>query len=167
MRRDYETFWISALEVHFAHDSVNEYFTDFIDMKGRKRTNVSILDTVHELVNQKIPEELDVIPVVWLEDGANSRWTVAGTFNRRLVVFRLLTIFLPDQFRRMRVRKVPRETVNWYLRDGRSKLSTRCHGVYVEVRPGRYVGTGHAPKGEDKYGVRWGAAVQLFNKVKG
>ena len=83
-----------------------------------------------------------MIDVVWLEDqdGSHGRWTVAGTFNRWLVVFRLLAIFRPREHRNMSVRRVPKDKVKWTLANGKRCLSTKCHGIYVEVRPGRYAG---------------------------
>lgn len=160
--QNYQTFWISPLDVHFAHDSVAEYFRPFADRKGRRHENKSILDTVWETATTEIPEELECIDVVWLGDGLHGRWTVAGTFNRRLVVFRLLAIFLPERFRLMKVCRRPEREVRWQLSNGRSKLSTECSGIYVEVRWQRFVGRGLSPAGDDRKGVVWPEAEQLF-----
>ena len=46
------------------------------------------------------PQQLETIDVVWHED----QIYVAGTFNRRLCMYRLLAIFHPSRFGLMRVR---------------------------------------------------------------
>ena len=46
------------------------------------------------------PQQLETIDVVWHED----QIYVAGTFNRRLCMYRLLAIFHPSGFGLMRVR---------------------------------------------------------------
>ena len=102
--------------------------------------------------------------VVWLEDGDHSRWTVAGTFNRRLVVYRLLAIYMPLRFQRLQCTRVPYSSAKWKY-NGRHKLSTQCHGVYVEVRKKDFVGRGKLPRGEDKYGVHWLEADHLLSRL--
>lgn len=167
-KRNWDTFYISPLDVYFAHDSVNEHFQPYWDpIQGRRIECKGILDTVRESVQGGIPVALESFDVVWLEDGdgrQGGRWTVAGTFNRRLVVFRLLAIY--GYKSKMRVKRVPKEKVKWTLSDGRHKLSTKCYGVWVEVRWGRFVGRSHDPKGEKDPGVRWPEAEALFAKAE-
>jgi len=148
---DWQTFWISANEVHFTHDSINEYFQDSQQLK-----NGTILLTVEELATAKeIPKQLERIDVVWIDD--RKRWFVAGTFNRRLCVQRLLHLFLSKKFQRIQVRRVPYDSVKW-IYNGRHKMSTTCDGEGVEVRYEKWVG-------KDRSALRWPAALDLGKRL--
>lgn len=106
-------------------------------------------------MTDKIPKELECIDIVWREE----RWFVAGTFNRRLCMYRLLALFLPDKFRRIQVRRKDPVEVRWHLRDGRDKFSTECLGDYVQIRWGMWVG-------KDWNALQWREASDLHKRLK-
>lgn len=127
-----------------------------------------LLDTFQEMVEEETPKELDCLDVVWLEEGKHSRWSVAATFNRRLAVFRLLSSFFPERFRRMRFRRVPKEGVKWVHADGKPYLSTRVFGVYAEISHHHQIFVGKAlrPSGDDPKGIMWEEAWQRAQAIK-
>ena len=96
-----------------------------------------------------------------------SRWSVAASYNRRLVAFRLLSIFYPEKFRRMQFHSVPLASVSkWFHPTGRPYMSTDCGGIWAEIRYQRFVGQNREPQGHDVKGMRWPDAVDLFRKIK-
>ncbi len=62
----------------------------------------------------------------------------AGTFNRRLCVYRLLALFFPKFFNMIKVRMVGKNHDPKVHFD--EKLSTKCEGEWVEVGHAKYVG---------------------------
>jgi hypothetical protein len=98
----------------------------------------SILDTALECIKVKVPPKIEVLDVVWYDD----RIHVAGTFNRRLCVWRLLCLFRPDDFRYMKVRFIPESKRERAFRHsgGGSKYSTGCQGDWIEIRRRKFVG---------------------------
>jgi len=73
-----------------------------------------------------------MIDVVWHE----GKIYVAGTFNRRLCLWRLLTLFFPRHFKKLKVRFIPeREKQRVFTHgSGETKFNTECQGQWVEVR---------------------------------
>ena len=156
--RNYQTFWASPSEVHFTHDTIIDYFRDF-KKDGKLMQDLTILDSCEVLAAAPtaIPKDLERIDVVWIDD----RWYVAGTFNRRLCMFRLLMIYLPQDFPKFQVRRVPYDKVTWTLRDGRPKMSTTCKGAGVSVRPRPETWVG-----KTRSEVHWPDADNLFLKLQ-
>ncbi|CAE8590964.1 unnamed protein product [Polarella glacialis] len=92
---------------------------------------LSILDSIQELLKPfEEPKELQLIDVVWHEGDLY----VAGTFNRRLCMYRLLAIFVSERFGLIKVRVLSRDLPILRFHE---KLTTRCEGLTVEVRHGR------------------------------
>ncbi|CAE8623007.1 unnamed protein product, partial [Polarella glacialis] len=141
--KNYDKFWVSANDVHFTHNYISDHFQPITLKDGTKIHNKKILDNVEDFAAATgIPTELEQIDVVWKKD----RWFVAGTFNRRLCMYRLLTLFVPEKFPKIQLRRVPHESVKWeYF--GRHKYSTECRGVWVQV------GGQHSNKYVDKDSV--------------
>jgi len=156
-KRYWEPFFISPLDVHFAHDTIKDAF---------RPPYPSILETLRKLATGSLQtQEVECIRVVWSEElewrkgKGDNRWYVAGTFNRRLCMYRLLCIFFPERWRRIQVQRVPNDSVHWTLQSGRHKYSTECQGDAVEIRPGKFVG-----KTEDS--VKWPEASDLLRSLR-
>eukprot|EP00928_Gymnodinium_smaydae_P036222 TRINITY_DN25341_c0_g1_i1.p1 TRINITY_DN25341_c0_g1~~TRINITY_DN25341_c0_g1_i1.p1 ORF type:complete len:954 (-),score=142.69 TRINITY_DN25341_c0_g1_i1:126-2987(-) len=152
----FQPFFMSPLDIHFAHDTISETFQ--APFRG-------ILDTLKELVKGDLTtQEVECIRIVWSEDvdfrkgQGDARWYVAGTYNRRLCMYRLLSIFLPKQWSRVQVYRVPADTVKWTY-NNRHKFSTNCRGEHVQVR-----GRGCVGKSEDS--VSWFAAIDMFKRLR-
>ncbi|CAE8712037.1 unnamed protein product, partial [Polarella glacialis] len=82
-------------------------------------------------------------------------------FNRRLCMYRLLTLFVPEKFPKIQLRRVPHESVKWeYF--GRHKYSTECRGVWVQV------GGQHSNKYVDKTDekLQWPDAAAVGRKIR-
>ena len=62
---------------------------------------------------------------------------MAGTFNRRLCVYRLLVLFFLQRFSFIRARMVDKNAPRV---DFEQKFTTKCAGVWVEVGRDQYVG---------------------------
>ena len=95
--------------------------------------NRSIIDSAVEMVENldQPPVELAMLDVVWYED----RWYVAGSYNRRLALYRLLEFYFPESVgKRIYVRRMDPDRVKWYDRNNLPKLSTNCEGEWVEIR---------------------------------
>ncbi|CAE8660216.1 unnamed protein product, partial [Polarella glacialis] len=156
--KNYDKFWVSANDVHFTHNYISDHFQPITLKDGTKIHNKKILDNVEDFAAATgIPTELEQIDVVWKKD----RWFVAGTFNRRLCMYRLLTLFVPEKFPKIQLRRVPHESVKWeYF--GRHKYSTECRGVWVQV------GGQHSNKYVDKTDekLQWPDAAAVGRKIR-
>ena len=76
-------------------------------------------------------------------------------------MIRLLMIYLPQEFPKFQVRRVPYDKVTWTLRDGRPKMSTTCKGAGVSVRPRPETWVG-----KTRSEVHWPEADILFLKLQ-
>lgn len=190
------THWVSPLQLRFTHDSVSGMFRDF-DKLGVRVQNQTILNSLQEVLETcsggKLPKSLDCLDVCWdPRDGAavdkesagrisaSGKLFLAGTGNRRLTMWRLLAIFFPEKFRRIKVRLVngahPR--VKFV-----QKCTTLCEGRWIQVRkplgslglhPQIFVGlSAHGAADWDAEaedcntkdpGVQWDEAVGLIGK---
>ena len=78
-------------------------WSEYGPKEGRHCTEVSILDTVEEIVSLgKTPDSRLSLEVVWHDE----HLYVAGTYNRRLCVHRLPAIYFPEHVRLINVRIV-------------------------------------------------------------
>ena len=136
----------STQPLHARVDAVRTYINSHtcptVDPKRIDSAEQVRVDAVRTYVHQlETPTEMDLIEVAWYVEDGRPRWTVAATFNRRLVVFRLLAIFLPDKFRFMEVKRVPmssRKLVHESgIMRGKPYHSTKCYGIYVGINKDR------------------------------
>ncbi|CAE7903290.1 unnamed protein product [Symbiodinium necroappetens] len=144
--------WVSPLHVHFTHGSISERFKQEESSFGWKRP--SILDTIRQLLRGCEPSELECLDVSWHK----GRIHVAGSGNRRLCMWRLLCLFHPHQWARIKVKFRSRSDRRLHFS---AALDTECNGDFVEVRHGRYVGKSLHPSGSDP-GVVWAEAWALL-----
>ena len=144
--------WVSPLHVHFTHGSISERFKQEESSFGWKRP--SILDTIRQLLRGCEPSELECLDVAWHK----GRIHVAGSGNRRLCMWRLLCLFHPHQWARIKVKFRSRSDRRLHFS---AALDTECNGDFVEVRHGRYVGKSLHPSGSDP-GVVWAEAWALL-----
>lgn len=90
------------------------------------RCTLSILDSVKEMLrSEQEPQELDIIDVV----RHGGRLYVAGTFNRRLCMYRLLAMYAADRFGRRELLlqdmpSVPRSS--WREKSQRQRAGPEC-----------------------------------------
>merc|ERR1712194_847481 len=98
------TMWfVSPLDICFTHDSISACFKPFL--KDGKMQDLTVLDSVQQLMRPgEEPRELEILEVVWHK----SKLFVAGTYNRRLCMYRLLAIFAPDRYGLIKVRVADR-----------------------------------------------------------
>lgn len=144
-------WFISPLEIRFTHDVINSEFRPFYK-DGQYHKHQSILDSVWEMLrSQNEPPQLRKIDVVW----HNDQIYVAGTFNRRLCMYRLLAIFHPSRFGLITVRV---QEITPQMKFQR-KLSTKCEGRFVEVRQ---AGVKQWIVGQTREDLRWPEALQLL-----
>ncbi|CAE8624260.1 unnamed protein product [Polarella glacialis] len=123
------TWFVSPLDIRFTHNSICDHFLPF-EKDGEVR-RLSILDSIQELLRPfEEPKELQIIDVVWHEGNLH----VAGTFNRRLCMYRLLALFASERFGLIKVRVLNKDLPRLRFDE---KLTTRCEGLTVEVRYGR------------------------------
>eukprot|EP00931_Biecheleriopsis_adriatica_P049210 TRINITY_DN28461_c0_g1_i1.p1 TRINITY_DN28461_c0_g1~~TRINITY_DN28461_c0_g1_i1.p1 ORF type:complete len:1240 (-),score=163.91 TRINITY_DN28461_c0_g1_i1:52-3771(-) len=145
--------WVSPLNVHFSQDSV----ADIFKQERRAWQRQTLLDTLRYLVDQTIePPQLEVLDVVW----HNDKIFVAGSGNRRLCIWRLLGILMPEKWGMIRVRlkDINDSAISWS-----DRYTTKCNGDWVEIRNGRYVGKQLEPDavvGEP--GIQWPEALDIF-----
>lgn len=125
-------WFVSPLDIRFTHDRISEHFRPFTK-DNVEMVRLSILDSAVELLHSDYVRGLDMIDVVWHEGNL----FVAGTFNRRLCMYRLLAIFAPDRFGLIKVRIVEKHGRKVHFYD---KLSTRCNGKWVQIGHVRSVG---------------------------
>lgn len=158
--------WMSPLDIRFTHDSIKDGFRPFRLSNGQPQLEKSILDTTKELLCGQQPEELDELEVV-LERSSKLIF-LAGTGNRRLCMWRMLSLFHPDRWRQIRVRFVDQKDV----RDFDKKMTTLCRGRWIEVRWGRFVGGKKQPDrcwrrsrkaGDLDPGVQWPDATAVLS----
>ncbi|CAE8627439.1 unnamed protein product [Polarella glacialis] len=160
------SWFVSPLQIHFTQQSVSPVFRPFWK-DGALRADLSILHSARELLlgmDTEVPRPLEILDVVWhpvpktqdSDDQVGELLFVAGSFNRRLCMHRLLAIFAPARFGLVKVQVKDREALGQAYWD--SKFTTRCYGNYVEVRagPGRYVGCQASE-------VQWPEACQVFS----
>ena len=115
----HQHFYIHPWQLHFQQDSVNEVFKD-----GRRLADVTV-----ELAERGTLPDTFFLPVFFFL----GRWWVSGG-NRRLTVLRLLSLFRPDVFGRVRVKPVAIPTVYFSNPTGRPKFTTDCGGDSITVR---------------------------------
>ena len=189
--------WISPIDLRFTHDSVREKFRPFRCGGPVVYEDWSILDSARQLARcprksggagagvsaaRSVPRQLDCLDVCW-HGGA---LYLAGTGNRRLTMWRLLALFRPTDFRRVKIQIVNKASP-WVRLD--QKCTTVCEGRWVEVRRDSRSGAqwahgnkhkvlvgqrrcatsspnGGAGTNEDP-GVQWPEAEQLFEQELG
>lgn len=118
-----ETLWLSPLMIHFTHDTINPVFGD-----GKP-----ILQTVENIIRGILDvDDIPRVKVVWLP--SEERFYVAGTYNRRLCAYRLLAIYVPGKFRRIKVQVASLDDPTVHFRE---KKTTACQGRFVHVRVGK------------------------------
>eukprot|EP00927_Polykrikos_kofoidii_P058449 TRINITY_DN5297_c0_g1_i1.p1 TRINITY_DN5297_c0_g1~~TRINITY_DN5297_c0_g1_i1.p1 ORF type:complete len:1029 (-),score=202.14 TRINITY_DN5297_c0_g1_i1:321-3407(-) len=141
------SFWISPLDIHFTHNNINPKFTQ----DSNFTQDLSLLDTLRECLGKSgVPKPVERIDVIWHED----KVYVAGTFNRRLCVHRLLAIFFNRKVRVEFVLQSRKEKV--FMRgDGQTKLSTECGGNWIEVRYSKESGGPHYVGKQLEADPRW------------
>lgn len=148
---------LSPLEIRFTHDSIGENFKPF-RTHGFEH-HVSILDSAEELIHARsLPRELEVIDVV-IHKGETY---VAGTFNRRLCMYRLFTMYFPERFGRIKIRYLDKQKLGQKYWDAR--FTTKCEGRLVEVRC-----TGCRQRrivGQTLAEVSWPEAHALFSRCQ-
>lgn len=127
----YSVHMISPLDLHFTQQKVSERFRPFV--LGSVKKDVSILDSVNEMVTGTAPHDLESLDVVWHEDCI----FVAGSGNRRLTMWRLLALLCPKHWSRMKVRFLPKD--HHRVKFDRY-FDTTCNGNWIEVRHRRFVG---------------------------
>eukprot|EP00933_Yihiella_yeosuensis_P057760 TRINITY_DN5779_c1_g2_i1.p1 TRINITY_DN5779_c1_g2~~TRINITY_DN5779_c1_g2_i1.p1 ORF type:complete len:1133 (-),score=194.20 TRINITY_DN5779_c1_g2_i1:412-3657(-) len=118
--------WVSPLDIHFTHAQISENFKDGHSCFGWRRPG--ILDTIRQLLTGAEPPELDCLDVVWYK----SKIYVAGSGNRRLCMWRLLSIFYPERWAAVRVqfRNAHADPKIHFQK----ALDTDCEGEFVEIR---------------------------------
>lgn len=151
------TFWfVSPLDIGFMHDSISECFNPYrkAEEGGRQvddKEELKILTSARELLEKgEEPRALEVLDVTWYRD----RLYVAGTFNRRLCMYRLLAIFAAERFGLIKVHMVSADEMRLKLKE---RFTTTCEGRWVEIRPGGRVG-------QTRDEVRWPEAVALLGR---
>jgi len=166
--------FISPLDIHFTHDNINPEFSPFLDAVTGKRRHPTLLQTIQDCLGKKVPDQVDMLDVVWHQN----KIFLAGTFNRRLCVWRLLCIFFPERFARVKVKFKPeREKEKLFThRTGETKFSTKCKGDWIEIRWNHFVGKQrdthprwHEESGYDcKFdpGVQWPEAEKLLTAMQ-
>jgi len=124
---------LSPLDIHFTHNNIDEYFSNDQGGKGPH-----LLETLRACLKDEIPDKVDMIDVIWHA----GKVYVAGTYNRRLCVWRLLTLLLPERFKLLKVRFVPERDKQkvFHFKSGETKLTTECEGDWIEIRWQRFVG---------------------------
>eukprot|EP00931_Biecheleriopsis_adriatica_P012820 TRINITY_DN11407_c0_g1_i1.p1 TRINITY_DN11407_c0_g1~~TRINITY_DN11407_c0_g1_i1.p1 ORF type:complete len:640 (-),score=119.93 TRINITY_DN11407_c0_g1_i1:13-1932(-) len=164
--------WISPLDIHFTQDSVSHKFGDWTDEETRVRIrDKTLLDTVREcLENRRAPKRVEAVEVVWHK----GQIYLAGSFNRRLCCWRLLTLYT-SCFSQIKVRFRGEEEkdrgFNW-----KDRFTTDCNGHWVRVRHPQgdlYVGKRiqtdpawwHNDWNADP-GVQWPEAQRLLQRHK-
>ena len=164
--------FVSPLDIRFTHDSISPVFRDFPDpTSGQQRQGLSILVSLREQISSACavaPRTLDILDVCWHED----LLYLAGTGNRRLAMWRLLTIFCEKNCSCVKVRVVERDApaVKFF-----QKLTTKCRGATVRVRredsSKRAVGVGVANScssegdivvGQTAEETSWQEAMEMF-----
>ncbi|CAD7943001.1 unnamed protein product [Amoebophrya sp. A25] len=150
--------WVSPLEIRFAHDSVHPEFKDCDDYRtGVHLRNQGILDSLQEVLESdrrgELPRTLDCLEVCWDPRGVDGgggcsaafgssssivqgrdMMFVAGTGNRRLAMWRLLAIYRPERWRRIKVKFIDARRAWQRSESFRKKWSTPCNGRWVEIR---------------------------------
>jgi len=166
--------FISPLDIQFTHDNIKDTFSPFRDEVTGKLREPTLLDTVKECLGEEIPSKVEMLDVIWHQD----KIYVAGTFNRRLCVWRLISIFFPERSYRLKVRfQHERDKDRLFTHaTGQTKLSTKCDGNWIHIRKDRYVGK--QQKTDDRWyenwgddckfdpGVIWPEAVKLLNGMR-
>jgi len=166
------TYFISPFDVHFTQDSIGVNFSAQDDDPTKKP---SLMETAMECIKEGIPDKIEILDVVWHE----GKVYVAGSFNRRLCVYRLLNIFFPQDFRAMKVRFKPEREKDKLFRftNGDNRFTTYCQGHWIQVRSKvpSYVGKQKDPDprwhsdqdGWHRYdpGVQWPEAHRAFGKL--
>ncbi|CAL1140540.1 unnamed protein product [Cladocopium goreaui] len=117
-------FFVSPLDVRFTHDSISECFSPYVK-DGEQLTNkerLKVLSSAKELLDgDEEPKALEMLDVVWYQ----KELYVAGTFNRRLCMYRLLALFATERFGLIKVQVKSQDE----LRQKFSKsLTTKCKG---------------------------------------
>lgn len=123
-------FFVSPLDVRFTHDSISECFAPYVK-DGEQLTNkerLKVLSSAKELLDgDEEPKALEMLDVVWYQ----KELYVAGTFNRRLCMYRLLALFATERFGLIKVQVKSQDE----LRQKFSKsLTTKCKGQTVKIR---------------------------------
>lgn len=171
--RSYDTYFVSPLDVHFTQDSVSEIFSSQDDDPTKQP---SLLETAAECIKDGIPEKIEILDVIWYE----GKVYVAGSFNRRLCVYRLLSIFAG--LRTMKVRFQPERNREKLFKfaSGKNRFTTECEGNWVLVRPIRSSASQYVGKKKQadaqwhtdsdywyRYdpGVIWPDALKTFDKL--
>lgn len=192
----FKDFSSARLQIHLENQSILDSIAEVLSRRTQVGGGSS---TAHNIL---LPKTLDCLDVCWdprdearrTSDGSEGRMAggggsssskllfLAGTGNRRLTMWRLLAIFLPENFRRIKVRLV----------DGRNPrvrfdqaCTTWCEGRWIQVRGvPRGLGGGYHKKedifvgvskegdadwvagsSEKDPGVRWEEAVDLIKQA--
>ncbi|CAK9053277.1 unnamed protein product [Durusdinium trenchii] len=151
------TVWfVSPLDIRFTHDSISECFAPYTKdgVEIKEREQLKILSSAQELLDTaQEPKALELLEVMWYKN----QLYVAGTFNRRLCMYRLLALFATERFGLIKVRVKHHE-------DLKSKLAqcftTECEGRYVSIRSNETIDP--LQVGQTPHELHWPEAVRLL-----
>ena len=122
--------FVSPLDVRFTHDSISEcfgfYFKDGVQITEREE--LKVLSSAKELLRgDEEPKALEMLDVVWYKN----HLYVAGTFNRRLCMYRLLALFATERFGLIKVHVKSQDELRekW-----KRSYTTKCEGRLVTIR---------------------------------
>eukprot|EP00435_Cladocopium_sp_Y103_P049238 s2040_g14.t1 len=150
-------FFVSPLDVRFTHDSISECFAPYVK-DGEQLTDkerLKVLSSAKELLDgDEEPKALEMLDVVWYQNNLY----VAGTFNRRLCMYRLLALFATERFGLIKVQVKSQDDLRGKFN---KSLTTKCKGQVVKIRT-QNNNSEEFQVGESREELHWPEAVEAL-----